>query len=295
MLLNIVLISIACYLITKGYSMVFAFQLVKDLAKRGYKFDIEQLNELKKNMPENIKTVNKMESYIPIYNVVKTIVSIFSFINNKEQLYEHMAITGLIREVDDFKENDDVLETVIRSYQNSENAERLTNDIKDMKEVVSSLKYAKLLSKKMKSYKKALTSLQKTGSKLKGNSKPKYHMIVTLISNKTLEDLKNIDSENCTSEEYIEAIKKVEDMTLKIINLKQYIKSHKCIDDDIFSDMLSKYLVDMLKKMSPDEAIKQLESMFNLKDKQKDSNLSEIWYEDEEEIKRKKSNSYTKK
>lgn len=89
-------------------------QIVKDLAKKGYELNFEQLKRLMDNMPENIKTVSKIEQYIPVYNVIKTVASIFSFIKNKDLLYECMSNLGSIQESEIFDKNDNDIELVIK-------------------------------------------------------------------------------------------------------------------------------------------------------------------------------------
>lgn len=143
-LLNLLLISIFSYVATKGYSLVFAIKIIKDLMNRGYKLETKNMKDIIANMPENMKTMDKIESYIPIWNFVKMLGLSYKFVKNKETIYDHLANMNIIVKMDDFDENDSTFDRFVKAT--SQDPEKASETIKvkaELKKTINDLKESK--------------------------------------------------------------------------------------------------------------------------------------------------------
>lgn len=114
--LTIIIFWILTILIAKGSYVAFATSIIKQLAKVGYKFNIDKMKEETDLMPKSILKMNKLEMLIPIYNLAKTFLTINIFNKNREDIYNQFESLGLIEEIENYNKNDDTLTSFTKAY-----------------------------------------------------------------------------------------------------------------------------------------------------------------------------------
>lgn len=207
-LLNLLLVSIISYVATKGYSLVFAIKIIKDLMNRGYKLETENMKDIMASMPEDMKTMNKVESYIPIWNFVKMIIASYKFVNDKETIYDHLANMNIIVKMDDFDENDSTFDRFVKATsQDPEKASEtikakaeLKKTINDLKESKNNIKNETKKVKVLKEIDSLLTEYRVEIDKLRDviNSKNRnldYQFKLSLIINEANDFMTNLSTE----------------------------------------------------------------------------------------------------
>lgn len=207
-LLNLLLVSIISYVATKGYSLVFAIKIIKDLMNRGYKLEAENMKDIIANMPEDMKTMDKIESYIPIWNFVKMLGLSYKFVKNKETIYDHLANMNIIVKMDDFDENDSTFDRFLKATsQDPEKASEtikakaeLKKTINDLKESKNNIKNETKKVKVLKEIDSLLTDYRAEIDKLRNviNSKNRnidYQFKLSLIINEANDFMTNLSTE----------------------------------------------------------------------------------------------------
>lgn len=207
-LLNLLLVSIISYVATKGYSLVFAIKIIKDLMNRGYKLETENMKDIIANMPENMKTMDKIECYIPIWNFVKMLGLSYKFVKNKETIYDHLANMNIIVKMDDFDENDSTFDRFVKATsQDPEKASEtikakaeLKKTINDLKESKNNIKNETKKVKVLKEIDSLLTDYRAEIDKLRNviNSKNRnmdYQFKLSLIINEANDFMTNLSTE----------------------------------------------------------------------------------------------------
>lgn len=207
-LLNLLLVSIISYVATKGYSLVFVIKIIKDLMNRGYKLETENMKDIIANMPEDMKTMDKIESYIPILNFVKMLGLSYKFVKNKETIYDHLANMNIIVKMDDFDENDSTFDRFVKATsQDPEKASEtikakaeLKKTINDLKESKNNIKNETKKVKVLKEIDSLLTDYRAEIDKLRNviNSKNRnidYQFKLSLIINEANDFMTNLSTE----------------------------------------------------------------------------------------------------
>lgn len=207
-LLNLLLVSIISYVATKGYSLVFVIKIIKDLMNRGYKLETENMKDIIANMPEDMKTMDKIESYIPIWNFVKMLGLSYKFVKNKETIYDHLANMNIIVKMDDFDENDSTFDRFVKATsQDPEKASEtikakaeLKKTINDLKESKNNIKNETKKVKVLKEIDSLLTDYRAEIDKLRNviNSKNRnidYQFKLSLIINEANDFMTNLSTE----------------------------------------------------------------------------------------------------
>lgn len=123
-LLTITVLWLLTILITYGSDYSFYYIIIKDLAKMGYKISFNELKNIDNNCNQDFLIFNKIEHFIPIYNIVKSLILKNQFINNKNAIYEKLEQLGIIEGVEGFSKEDSIIDTIHKAYDKKEKKEQ---------------------------------------------------------------------------------------------------------------------------------------------------------------------------
>ena len=68
-----------------GMRVQFAFKVIKDIANAGYKFKLENLSKIIKEINPNMRTLNKIKLLIPGFNILDTLILPYQY--NQKSAY----------------------------------------------------------------------------------------------------------------------------------------------------------------------------------------------------------------
>ena len=103
--LQFLLLWLASIIISKVMDLSLAFKMVKDIADLGYKINRDRITNLVNQLDVEQLKKSKIESFIPIYNIFKSMYVNAQYINYKEQMISSLNALCIIDEMTDLEKD----------------------------------------------------------------------------------------------------------------------------------------------------------------------------------------------
>lgn len=108
-----------------GMRVQFAFKVIKDIANAGYKFKLENLSKIIKEINPNMRTLNKIKLLIPGFNILDTLILPYQYNQKSAYLIDGLRTLNTIEamseeEFKQYQENPKII-TALNICINSKN------------------------------------------------------------------------------------------------------------------------------------------------------------------------------
>lgn len=103
--LQFLLLWLASIIISKVMDLSLAFKMVKDIADLGYKINRDRITNLVNQLDVEQLKKSKIELFIPIYNIFKSMYVNAQYINYKEQMISSLNALCIIDEMTDLEKD----------------------------------------------------------------------------------------------------------------------------------------------------------------------------------------------
>lgn len=103
--LQFLLLWLASIIISKVMDLSLAFKMVKDIADLGYKINRDRITNLVNQLDVEQLKKSKIESFIPIYNIFKSMYVNAQYINYKEEMISSLNALCIIDEMTDLEKD----------------------------------------------------------------------------------------------------------------------------------------------------------------------------------------------
>ena len=103
--LQFLLLWLASIIISKVMDLSLGFKMVKDIADLGYKINKDRITNLANQLGVEQLKKSKIESFIPIYNIFKSMYINAQYINYKEQMISSLNALSIIDEMTDLEKD----------------------------------------------------------------------------------------------------------------------------------------------------------------------------------------------